>query len=155
MSRARLLLVGQLVALACAIAVSGYLSYQKATNGIPPCTIGGGCAAALYSKWGYLAGIPLAYIGLTAATLLAVLTPWRILPLRAVSLTLFVIGALFTCYLRYVEQAHFDGHMCAWCVSFMVFWWLAGACELLRVVGWGDGPDGGDAVTTQHVDARV
>jgi uncharacterized membrane protein len=124
----------QLLALLGAISVSGYLTYTKATNGIPPCTAGGGCAAALYSPWGYIAGIPLAYIGLTAATVLLLATPWNRFELRAISLVLFFIGAIFTIYLRYVEQAHFNGHVCAWCIAFMAFWWIAGICELVRVV---------------------
>ncbi|MGI9116418.1 MAG: vitamin K epoxide reductase family protein [Gaiellales bacterium] len=124
----------QMLALAGAIGISGYLTYTKATNGIPPCTVGGGCAAALYSPWGYLAGIPLAYIGLTASIVLLLASPWRSLELRAVSFVLFLIGAIFTIYLRYVEQAHFNGHICAWCVSFMAFWWIAGAFELVRLI---------------------
>ncbi len=130
----RLTTLFQLLALGAAIGVAGYLSYQKYTNGIPPCTIGGGCAAALYSKWGYLAGIPLAYIGTTAAIVLLVLAPWRIQAVRVISLMLLMIGALFTIYLRYVEQAHFDGRVCSWCVSFMVAWWIAGAFEIARLV---------------------
>ena len=73
-------------------------------------------------------------IGLTAATVLLALTPWRLQPVRAISLVLFLVGAIFTIYLRYVEQAHFDGNVCIWCVSFMAAWWVAGACELLRLV---------------------
>ena len=130
----RLLTYLQLAALAVAIGIAGYLAYLKYTNGIPPCTIGGGCAAALYSKWGYLGGIPLAYIGLTASIVLLLATPWRGDIVRIISLMLFFIGAIFTIYLRYVEQAHFDGHICAWCVSFMAAWWVAGACELLRLI---------------------
>ena len=130
----RVLTVIQALALVCAIVVSGYLAYQKATNGVPLCTVGGGCMAALYSPWGYILGIPLAYIGLTAATILLLGTPWRRYEVRAISLVLLLIGALFEIYLRYVEQAHFGGHVCMWCVSFMAFWWVAGACELLRLV---------------------
>jgi len=129
----RLLTLLQALALLAAIAVAGYLTWMKAQNQIPPCTAGGGCAAALYSQWGYIAGIPLAYIGLTAATVLLALTPWRLQPVRAISLVLFLVGAIFTIYLRYVEQAHFDGNVCIWCVSFMAAWWVAGACELLRL----------------------
>ena len=132
----RVLTVIQALALVCAIVVSGYLTYQKATNGVPVCTVGGGCMAALYSPWGYILGIPLAYIGLTAATILLLGTPWRRYEVRAISLVLLLIGALFEIYLRYVEQAHFGGHVCMWCVSFMVFWWIAGACELARVIRW-------------------
>lgn len=124
----------QALALLAAIAIAGYLTWMKAQNQIPPCTAGGGCAAALYSQWGYIAGIPLAYIGLTAAAVLLALTPWRPQPVRAISLVLFLIGAIFTIYLRYVEQAHFDGNVCIWCVSFMAAWWVAGACELVRLV---------------------
>lgn len=130
----RLLTLIQMLALACAIGASGYLAYQKATNGVPVCTVGGGCMAALYSPWGYILGIPLAYIGLTAATVLLVASPWQRYELRAISLVLLLIGALFEIYLRYVEQAHFGGHVCMWCVSFMAFWWVAGACELLRLL---------------------
>jgi uncharacterized membrane protein YfcA len=68
------------------------------------------------------------------AAILLLATPWRLMELRAISLVLFRIGAIFTIYLRYVEQAHFGGHVCAWCVAFMAFWWIAGACELLRLV---------------------
>jgi len=42
----RLLTYLQLAALAVAIGIAGYLAYLKYTNGIPPCTIGGGCAAS-------------------------------------------------------------------------------------------------------------
>lgn len=129
----RLLTVLQALALVAAIAVSGYLTWTKAQNQIPPCTAGGGCAAALYSQWGYIAGVPLAYIGLAAASVLLVLTPWRAQPVRGISVALFLVGAIFTIYLRYVEQAHFDGNVCIWCVSFMAAWWVAGACELLRL----------------------
>ena len=69
----------QMLALIGAIGISGYLTYTKATNGIPPCTVGGGCAAALYSPWGYIAGIPLAYIGLTASIVLLLTSPWRLM----------------------------------------------------------------------------
>ena len=133
----------QILALLGAIGISGYLTYTKATNGIPPCTVGGGCAAALYSPWGYIAGIPLAYIGLTASIVLLLASPWRMMELRAISLVLFFVGAIFTIYLRYVEQAHFNGHVCAWCVSFMVFWWIAGAFELVRVIRMGRSADAG------------
>ena len=78
----------------------------------------------------------LAYIGLTAASILLLATPWRRYEVRAISLVLLLIGALFEIYLRYVEQAHFGGHVCMWCVSFMAFWWIAGACELARVIRW-------------------
>ena len=131
----------QMLALIGAIGISGYLTYTKATNGIPPCTVGGGCAAALYSPWGYIAGIPLAYIGLTASIVLLLTSPWRLMELRAISLVLFFVGAIFTIYLRYVEQAHFNGHVCAWCVTFMVFWWIAGAFELARVIRMGRAAD--------------
>jgi len=120
-------------ALVAAIGLAGYLTYLKATNGIPPCTIGGGCAAALYSKWGYLAGIPLAYIGLATSTVLLLALPWRNDVIRMASLLALVVGAVFTVYLRYVEQAYFDGAMCLWCVAFMGAWWVALVGELLRL----------------------
>jgi uncharacterized membrane protein len=120
-------------ALVAAIGLAGYLTYLKATNGIPPCTIGGGCAAALYSKWGYLAGIPLAYIGLAASAVLLLALPWRNDVIRMASLLALVVGAVFTVYLRYVEQAYFDGAMCLWCVAFMGAWWVALVGELLRL----------------------
>ena len=132
----RILTAIQALALLCAIGASGYLAYQKATNGVPLCTSGGGCMAALYSSWGYILGIPLAYIGLTAATVLLIATPWLRYELRAVSFVLLLIGAVFEIYLRYVEQAHFGGNVCMWCVSFMAFWWVAGGCELLRLIRW-------------------
>lgn len=129
----RLVTLIQGLALIVAIGLSGYLTYTKATNGIPPCTAGGGCAAALYSDWGYLAGIPLAYIGLTAAAVLLLATPWRVEAIRMASLLALVVGALFTIYLRYVEQAYFDGSMCAWCVAFMGAWWVALGAEAWRL----------------------
>ena len=130
----RLATLIQLAALAIAIGIAGYLSYLKYSVGIPPCSIGGGCAAALYSKWGFLAGVPLAYLGTTTAVVLLLAAPWRSEPVRMVALLLLAIGALFTIYLRYVEQAHFDGHVCAWCVSFMAAWWVAMAAEIVRLV---------------------
>jgi uncharacterized membrane protein len=130
----RLATLVQIAGLAAAIGLSGYLSYMKFTVSIPPCTGGGGCAAALYSEWGYLVGIPLAYIGLGASLVLLALTPWAAQPVRVVSLALFAVGAVFTIYLRYVEQAHFNGNVCIWCVSFMGAWWVAMAAEIVRLV---------------------
>ena len=133
----------QILSLCAAIALSGYLSYIKHTHGIPPCTVGGGCTAALYSKWGDIHGVALAYIGLTASTVILLLTPWLNAYVRIASLGLLIAGALYTIYLRYVEQAHFDHKVCMWCVMFMIAWWCAMACELrrfLRPVG-DDGDD--------------
>jgi uncharacterized membrane protein len=123
----------QLAGLVAATGLSGYLTYLKTTSGIPPCTAGGGCAAALYSDWGYLVGIPLAYIGLAASIILLIATPWRQETLRMISLLALIVGAMFTIYLRYVEQAYFDGAMCIWCVAFMGAWWAALLGEALRL----------------------
>ena len=123
----------QLVALFAAVGLAGYLSYLKATNGIPPCQVGGGCAAALYSPWGYLVGVPLAYIGLSSAAVLLTLSLLAGPLVGALRGILLVVGMLFTLYLRYIEQAHFNGHMCAWCVAFMAAWWAAAACEAWRL----------------------
>lgn len=134
----------QILALLTAIGLSGYLSKLKHANEIPPCTVGGGCAQALYSKWGYVADVPVAYIGLTAALVLLALAPWRAFPVRAVAIIMLLTGAAFTIYLRYVEQAHFGGHMCAWCVAFMGAWWVAMGAELRRALAPLDAGDEDD-----------
>jgi len=50
----------------------------------------------------------------------------------SIALTMTLVGAAFTIWLRYVEQAYLDGHVCMWCVMFMIAWWFAGAFELRR-----------------------
>ncbi len=123
---------------AAAIGLSGYLTYVKATGTIPPCTVGGGCAAALYSRWGELGPFAVAYVGLAASLVLLALAPWRAFPVRVLSTVLFIAGAMYTIYLRYVEQAHFNGRMCMWCVAFMVAWWIGMAGELRRMLAPSD-----------------
>jgi hypothetical protein len=178
-------LVGQLVGLVAAIGLSGYLTYIKSTGQVPPCTIGGGCAAALYSRYGKVGPFAVAYIGLTASLVLLGLcllpalvvrfaaaatlvgsalvalgvevTDYRhtwlwvialcvlvasavvlvasfapVDAVRALALTMTLVGAAFTIWLRYVEQAYLDGHVCMWCVMFMIAWWFAGVFELRR-----------------------
>ena len=124
--------VVQVVALVCALALSGYLTYIKSQGKLPPCQVGGGCAAALYSKWGKLAGIPLAYIGFTASWVLLALAIWANPWVRLLSFTLLLIGTAFTIYLRYVEQAYLDHHICQWCVMFAISWWFATGAEIRR-----------------------
>lgn len=124
----------QILGLLAAIGLSAYLTYIKATGSLPPCTIGGGCAAALYSRWGEMGPFAVAYVGLAASLVLLALTPWRAFPVRVISTVLFIAGAIFTIYLRYVEQAHFNGHVCMWCVMFMIAWWIGMAGELRRML---------------------
>jgi len=177
--------VGQLIGLLAAVGLSGYLTYIKSTGQVPPCTIGGGCAAALYSRYGKVGSFAVAYIGLTAslvllglcllpalvvrfaaaglgvgAALVAIVVEvtdyrhtwvWvialcvlvasavvvvasfgRVDAIRALALTMTLVGAAFSIWPRYVEQAYLDGHVCMWCVMFMIAWWFAGAFELRR-----------------------
>jgi hypothetical protein len=179
--------LGQLVGLLAAVGLSGYLTYIKSTGQVPPCTIGGGCAAALYSRYGKVGPFAVAYIGLTASLVLLGLcllpalvvrfgaaaalagsalvvvaveaTGYRhtwlwviaicllvasavvvvasfgpVDAIRALALTMTLVGAAFTIWLRYVEQAYLDGHVCMWCVMFMIAWWFAGAFELRRAL---------------------
>jgi uncharacterized membrane protein len=124
----------QMAAYVVAIAIASYLSWEKHHNTVPLCTKNGGCAQALFSSWGSIGGIALTDIGLVTAVILLVLTPFPGFLVRLVGLTAAVTGALFTIYLRYVEQADLNGRICVWCVSFAACWWVATLCELRRTV---------------------
>jgi uncharacterized membrane protein len=129
---ANLLLLLQILLLSIALGIAGYLSFLKLTQSIPPCTADGGCALALYSPWGYLLGIPIAYIGAVFALALIVLAVLRRDGSDMLVLIIGAAGMAFTVYLRYVEQRHFGGRICPWCVGFMVFLWLGMGVAIWR-----------------------
>jgi len=101
---------------------AGYLSIAKLTSAQLYCTPGlGDCLTVNASKWSYIFGIPVAYLGFLtylAIVLLLVLSK-RIKLLADYQEYLFffitLVGILFSAYLTYIEAAVLHT-FCQWCV---------------------------------------
>lgn len=113
-----------LVVLALAIAVSGYLSYLKIANANAVCVSGGAfnCGVVLNSIYSELAGVPIAYLGLTTNLIVValILLEGRIGFLQEYG-TLLTFGVvlfafLYSVYLVYL-QAFVIGAYCPWCLT--------------------------------------
>jgi len=114
-----------LMALAFALLGVGIAGYMTATHlfgGSVACIGGGGCDQVQASRFAYLAGIPLPYLGLgfylTVTALLAGGWSGRLSPDVALPLLLLLTlsGALFSGYLTWL-QAAVIGAFCVWCLA--------------------------------------
>lgn len=116
-----------LLALLCVIVAmftSGYLSYTKLNPGAMLCAENSvvNCNAVTSSRWGYLFGVPVAYIGFVSYVTLFVLLVLerRVAFLRQNGLYiifgLILFDFLFHCYLTY--NSLFSLRMvCLWCIA--------------------------------------
>ena len=106
------------------LVVAGYLSYLKLTDVPAACVEGGAfnCNVVLNSRYSELAGVPIAYLGLTVYAVigaLLLLEP-RVAFLREYgSLLIFGIGLfawLFSMWLVYVQVGLLQA-LCPWCLT--------------------------------------
>jgi uncharacterized membrane protein len=114
--------VGALVFALLGVSIAGYLSITHLSGGSTACIGGGGCSDVQASRFAYLAGVPLPYLGLAFYLTVTVLlfAGWRgklsldvALP---VLLLLTLSGALFSGYLTGL-QAAVIGAFCTWCLA--------------------------------------
>lgn len=106
------------------LVVAGYLSYLKLAEAPAVCVETGpfNCNVVLNSRYSELAGIPIAYLGLTVyiaigsiqllETRLAFLRQWGLLLMFGVSL----FAWLFSLWLVYVQFALLEA-LCPWCLT--------------------------------------
>ncbi len=118
------------------IADAGYLTYEKYTGIIPPCTSGFQCEAVLSSPYASLFGIPLSVFGLLYYLLVCSLAIWHVLQLeqkalryKAITfLTIVTIGGFgFSLYLVFIMAILLQ----AWCVYCLI---SASTSSLLCVI---------------------
>jgi uncharacterized membrane protein len=104
------------------VGIAGYMTATHLFGGSVACIGGGGCEQVQASRFAYLAGIPLPYLGLGFYLIVAGLLAagWRgrasldvVLP---VLLLLTLSGALFSGYLTGL-QAAVIGAYCVWCLA--------------------------------------
>ncbi len=134
----------------CGLAVSAYLTYERAVGGAPACVVGQGCATVQRSQYSEVAGVPVAVLGLIAYGLLlaAALLPGT--PGRALGLFTAGVGVAFSAWLTYAELFLIDA-VCAWCVTSAILMVAALALAGLRALRdrapAGEGPP--DAVSSR------
>jgi uncharacterized membrane protein len=119
------------------IGVAGYLTYVHYAGLHPVCGISHGCETVQTSSYAYLAGIPVALLGLITYTLILAAAQTRSANGFLAAYVLTLIGFGFSLYLTYREV--FTIHaICSWCVSSaIVFTLLAavGTIQALRLDG--------------------
>lgn len=114
-----------IIVVACiGIFIAGTLSYAHVTNSMPPCgPTGPGCGDVLSSKYAYIAGVPVAFIGLAAYLAIAGLSllrssksgsDWSFLV--KVTFALSAVGVLASFGFTFLSLV-FLGHVCIWCLS--------------------------------------
>lgn len=132
------------VVLACAIVVSGYLSYLKLDTGTTAaCTAGEvfDCGTVLNSIYSEIAGVPIAWLGLGTnllITALLLLEPrFDFFSQYTIPLVFGIVlfAFLFSVYLVYV-QAFLIGKYCPYCLSHEAFITLLFWISTRRLMIW-------------------
>jgi uncharacterized membrane protein len=118
------------------VGIAGYLTYVHYAGLHPVCGISHGCETVQTSGYAYLAGIPVALLGLL--TYLLILITLRRPGDNALftGYVLTLIGFGFSLYLTYREV--FTMHaICSWCVSSAIVFMLLAVVQTIRVLGAG------------------
>jgi uncharacterized membrane protein len=99
------------------VAVAGYLTYVHYAALEPFCVGGGGgCAIVQASDQAYLAGIPVAVLGLASYVVLLVVSAMRAETARIVAALVAIVGFGFSAYLTYQSVAVIEA-TCQWCLA--------------------------------------
>ncbi|MGZ8634566.1 MAG: vitamin K epoxide reductase family protein, partial [Solirubrobacteraceae bacterium] len=115
------------------LGVAGYLTYIHYEGIKPVCGMGGDCEKVQTSEWAYLAGVPVALLGLIGyAVILATLFIEREEALIAGALVALV-GAGFSAYLTYRELFTIDA-ICPWCVASAIIVTLLAIVTIARLL---------------------
>ena len=98
------------------IGIAGYLTYVHYAGLKPVCGISHGCETVQTSSYAYLAGLPVALLGLITYILILVTLRGRSENAFLAGYVLTMVGFGFSVYLTYREV--FTIHaICSWCVS--------------------------------------
>lgn len=98
------------------LAISAYLTYERARGRAPSCVIGGSCATVQASRYAEVGGIPVAVLGLGGYGALFVSAVLAGAGGRLLGLTAGLVGVGFSAWLTYVELGILDA-ICPWCVA--------------------------------------
>ncbi len=115
------------------IGIAGYLTYVHYAGLHPVCGVSHGCETVQTSSYAYLAGIPVALVGLFAY--LSILVTVRMEGINALltGYVLTVIGFGFSLYLTYREV--FTIHaICSWCVTSAGVFTVLAIVQTIRVL---------------------
>ena len=115
------------------IGVAGYLTYVHYAGLRPVCGISHGCETVQTSRYAYLAGLPVALLGLFTyiAVLVSACSTGERARLSAFGLSL--VGFLFSAYLTFREL--FTIHaICSWCVSSAVVFTILAVVGSIRLL---------------------
>jgi len=116
------------------IGVAGYLTYVHYAGLHPVRGISHGCETVQTSRYAYLAGIPVALLGLLSYVAVLVSACSRSERALVGGSALSLVAFTFSAYLTYREV--FTIHaICSWCVSSAVVFSLLAAVSLARLLG--------------------
>jgi uncharacterized membrane protein len=118
------------------VGIAGYLTYVHYAGLHPVCGISHGCETVQTSSYAYLAGIPVALLGLVAYLLILVALRRQGDNALFTGYVLTLVGFGFSLYLTYREV--FTIHaICSWCVSSAIVFTLLAVVQTMRVMGAG------------------
>ena len=114
------------------IGIAGYLTYVHYSGIEPVCTTGG-CAKVQGSDYAYLAGVPVAPIGLFGylSILASLAIPGE--TGRAATALLALVGFGYSAYLTYLELWVIDA-ICQWCVASAIVMTAIAATTIARLL---------------------
>ena len=119
------------------VGIAGYLTYVHYAGLHPVCGISHGCETVQTSSYAYLAGVPVALLGLLTYLLILVTLRTRGDNALLTGYVLTLIGFGFSLYLTYREV--FTIHaICSWCVSSAIVFAVLSVVQTMRVrrAGW-------------------
>jgi uncharacterized membrane protein len=115
------------------VGIAGYLTYVHYAGLHPVCGISHGCETVQTSSYAYLAGAPVALLGLLTYLLILVTLRWQGDNALITGYVLTLIGFGFSLYLTYREV--FTIHaICSWCVSSAIVFALLAVVQTIRML---------------------
>ena len=116
------------------VGIAGYLTYVHYAGLHPVCGISHGCETVQTSSYAFLAGIPVALLGLLTYLLILITLRRQGDNALFTGYVLTLIGFGFSLYLTYREV--FTIHaICSWCVSSAIVFMLLAVVQTIRVLG--------------------
>ena len=115
------------------VGVAGYLTYVHYAGLMPVCGISHGCETVQTSTYAFLAGIPVALLGLITYVIVLATAFSHDERALLIGFALSVVAFAFSAYLTYREL--FTIHaICSWCASSAVLFTLLAVVSSVRVV---------------------
>ena len=115
------------------VGIAGYLTDVHYAGLKPACGISHGCETVQTSTYAYIAGIPVALLGLLTYGLILTVLLWPSERARFAAYFLTLIGFGFSAYLTYREL--FTIHaICSWCVASAIVFTLLAVVGTLRAL---------------------